>query len=168
MNFDDMSDEALATLRNRLVSEVVDRNLQLTDIDVAFLPEQKVLEVTAKVACDPLLDSAGNASHRRINIAVRMFTESEDTGRETIWGRISYSVEKDYSNFFPVPEEYGEEVKVEFNWEFDRETLEHGAAELRDCDRVHYVSALPNQQLVTFVTCCSETVERLMNSKGLK
>lgn len=164
MCLDNISDAALARLRDRLVRAVIERDLQITDIHVGIVPKESLLEVTGEVVSDPLLNSAGNALHRRISIAVRMFSESENTGKEVIWGRIRYSVERDFSNFFPVPEEYGEEVKIEFNWEFDRETLEHGAAELRDCNRLHYVSVRPNNQLTEFVQCCSAVVEQWESS----
>lgn len=160
MPFEAVDDKDLATIRDQLEAAVRDRGLPLSEIAVKLDAEAGLLEVAAKLLSDPLLNDSGNAAHRTTTLAVRLFCDSEDTGREALWGRIRYSVSRDHANFFPVPAEYGDDVAIEFGWQFDRETLKSGAAEVRDRGSLHYVSVLPNDQLVGFVECCSEIGER--------
>lgn len=160
MTFHDLSDTERRAFQAELETEVRELELPLTDIRVQCLYDQSVIEATAIIVSDRWLNSAGNAAHRTIRVAARMFLESELDDREIIGGQIVYSVPRDHGNFSPVPEEYGPEVTLEFNWEFDRETLQVGAAELRDCRRLHYISVLPNDIVTGFINCCSAVCER--------
>jgi hypothetical protein len=117
------------------------------------------VRVQAIVTVDPAL-SGGNVAHREITILVRLFTLGEDEDQPVISASIQYAVAKEFSNFFPVPAEYGQQVRVGFSWEFDRYTLKFGAAELRDRESVHFVSVSPNDYLIEFVRCCSSCVEQ--------
>jgi hypothetical protein len=160
MTFGNLGATQLRAFQGELETEVRRLELPLAEIRVQCLDDQSVIEAIASVVSDRWLNSAGNAAHRTIRVAARMFLESELDDREIIWGKIVYSVPRDHSNFFPVPEEYGTEVTLEFNWEFDRETLQVGAAELRDCLRLHLVSVLPNDTMTGFIECCSVVGER--------
>ena len=160
MTFNELGETDLKMIQQGLEEQVRERNLSIGDISVTQSPETRLLEVTAVVRSDLFLHSSGNAPHRQIRVSVTMFTENPETERDVLWGRIWYSVEREHSNFFPVPDEYGDDVTIQFNWEFDRETLAHGAAEARERGSVHYVSVLPNAQFTGFVRCCSEVVEQ--------
>jgi hypothetical protein len=160
MTFDELNDADLRMIQRALEQQVREQNLLLDHISVTQSAETRLLEATAIVLSDPYLESSGNAAHRRIRVSVTMFTESPETERDVLWGRIWYSVDRDHSNFFPVPKEYGEAVTVQFNWEFDRKTRAHGPAEVRDRDSLHYVSVRPNEQLTGFVNCCADVVEQ--------
>jgi hypothetical protein len=159
MTFDELSNDDLALFQRQLEQLVQERSLPFGEIRVTQSPDSTLIEVTGVVVSDPFLDSFGNAAHRRIKVSVTMFADSPESDREVLWGRMWYSVEKGHSNFFPVPDEYGETVTIRFNWEFDRETLEPSAAEVRDRESVHYVSVLPNENFVAFIKCCSEVAE---------
>jgi hypothetical protein len=159
MTFDKLSDDDLAHFRRQLQRRVQDQALPFGEIQVTRLPDSELLEVTAVVVCDPFLDSSGNAAHRHIRVGVTVFAVSPETDREVLLGKMSYSVEKEHSNFFPVPEDYGDHVTIHFNWEFDRETLESRSAEIRDRESVHYASVLPNPDFAAFIECCSKVAE---------
>ena len=159
MTFNELSDDDLAHFQQQLEQRVQEQALPFGEIRVTRLPDSELLEATAVVVSDPFLDSSGNAAHRRIHMSVTMFTVSPETDREVLWGRLWYSVEKGHSNFFPVPDEYGDSVTIQFNWEFDRETLEPRAAEVRDRDSVHFASVLPNPHFAALIECCSEVAE---------
>jgi hypothetical protein len=159
MTFDEFDDDDLATIRQQLEQLVQERGVPFAEIQVTQSLESSLLEATAIGTSDPFLDSTGNAAHRQIRISVTMFTESPETDRDVLWGRMSYSVETAHSDFFPVSDEYGDHITIQFNWEFDRETLEHRSAEVRDRGSLHCVSVLPNPQFVAFVECCSEVAE---------
>ena len=160
MTFDELNDVDLLRIQRELEQKVHERGLAFGKIAVKQSAETGSIEATALVLSDPFLESAPYAVHHRILVEVTMFIESQETDRQVLWGRIWYSVEREHSYFFPVPKEYGDHVTIHFNWEFDRETLQHGVGEVRDRDSVHFVSVLPNEQLKGFVECCSDVAER--------
>jgi len=157
MSFEHLTPTDLETMQRELVTTVSDRCLPLTSIQVCLDDACHDVEVQATVTVDPALPG-GNADHREITILVRLYSPGEDDGRPVILASICYSVAKDFSNFYPVPAEYGEHVSVCFSWEFDWYTLKFGAAELRDRESVHFVSVSPSDYLIEFVKCCSKCV----------
>ena len=159
MSFEHPTSTDLEAIQSELVTAVSDRCLPLTSIEVCLDDANDEVQVQATVTVDPAL-SGGNADHRETTILVRLYTLGEDEGQPVILASMVYAVAKDFSNFFPVPIEYGEQVSVCFSWEFDRHTLTFGAAELRDREATHYVSVSPNDYLIEFVKCCSESIER--------
>ena len=98
---------------------------------------------------------------------VKTFVISPDDDSEVVWGQLTYSVPKDRSHFFPVPEEYGDHVTIEYGWEYDRKTLEiHGPAQVRDVDRMHYISVLPNPNFASFIEACARISEGWTDQAG--
>jgi hypothetical protein len=158
MSFDHLTSNDVASIQRELVTAVSDRCLPLTSVKVCLDDANEEVQVHATVTVDPAL-SGGNATHSEITILVRLFTLGEDDDQPVILASIRYAVAKEFSNFFPVPAEYGQQVSVWFSWEFDRYTLTFGAAELRDRESVHFVSVSPNDYLIEFVKCCSESLE---------
>lgn len=158
MSFDHLTSTDVETIQRELVTAVSDRCLPLTSIQVCLDDANDQVQVQATVTVDPAL-SSGNADHREITILVRLYSLGEDEGQPVILASMRYAVAKDFSNFFPVPAEYGEQVIVCFSWEFDRHTLTFGAAELRDREALHFVSVSPNDYLIEFVKCCAASVE---------
>lgn len=158
MSFDHLTLTGLDTIQRELVTAASDRCLPLTSIEVCLDDANDEVQVQATVTVDPAL-SGGNADHREITILVRLYSLGEDEGQPVILASMRYAVAKDFSNFFPVPAEYGEQVSVYFSWEFDRHTLTFGAAELRDREAIHFVSVSPNDYLIEFVKCCAASVE---------
>lgn len=160
MTFDEFDDSAIEMIRNELEEQTHLRSLQLDRILVSQCLRTGLLDITAIALSDPFLESSGNWKQRCIRFLVRVFTDSEETESEVLWGRVEYSVDREHANFFPVPEEYGKHVTIVFGWEFDRKTLEYRAASVKDRDILHYVSVLPNDDLVAFIECCSQVAER--------
>ncbi len=158
MSFDHLISTDLNTIQRELVTACNDRCLPLTTIQLCLDDSNDEVRVQATVTVDPAL-SGGNAAHREIPILVRLLTLGEDEDQPVILASIRYTVAKEFSNFYPVPVEYGEQVSVWFSWEFDRYTLKFGAAELRDRESVHFVSVSPNDYLIEFVKCCAMCVE---------
>lgn len=158
MSFDHLTSIDLETIQRELVTAVSDGCLPLASIEVCLDDANDEVQVQATVTVDPAL-TGGNADHREITILVRLFTLGEDDEQPVILASIRYAVAKEFSNFFPVPAEYGQQVSVCFSWEFDRYTLKFGAAELRDREAIHFVSVSPNDYLIEFVKCCSESLE---------
>ena len=98
---------------------------------------------------------------------MKTFVISPDDDSEVVWGQLTYSVPKDRSHFFPVPEEYGDHVTIEYGWEYDRKTLEiHGPAQVRDVDRMHYISVLPNPNFASFIEACARISEGWTDQAG--
>jgi len=159
MSFEHLTSTDLATIQRELVTAVSDGCLPLTSIQVWLDDANDEVQVQATVTVDPAL-SGGNADHREVTVLVSFYSLEENEDQPVILASIRYAVAKDFSNFFPVPTEYGEQVSVCFSWEFDRHTLTFGAAELRDREAIHFVSVSPNDYLIEFVKCCSKCVER--------
>ena len=123
------------------------RNITLSSVQVRQRQlDPEVIEVRAGL---PNLES--DLRTERIEVHFPCYSEEWDCA--VLWARLIVSVPSEDSYYFPVPERYGEQVELEFNWEFDPETLECGPACIRDKDCVHYAPVLPDERLQWFVEC---------------
>lgn len=122
MTFEDFDDSEIEMIRNEIEEQTHLRSLQLDRIQVSQCLRTGLLDITANAISDPFLESFGTWDHRCIRFQVRVFTDSEDTESEVLWGRVEYTVDREHANFFPVPEEYGKHVTIVFGWEFDRKS----------------------------------------------
>jgi hypothetical protein len=162
VTFNDFDDDDLATIQSELTELAGERGVPFGEIQVVQDFESGQLEMKAVVQSDPLLDDGANAEHRRTIVRVTVFTDSlksDDSDGDSIWVEQVYAIPSKHANFFPVPEEYGDTVRIGFHWELDRETLTPRCCGINDLLRLHYVSVMPNEDLLAFIECCSEVAE---------
>ncbi len=168
-----MTDPKLSHFRERLQRRITKRNLPFADLAVdedEIGGDWRVI-IRARCTDDPLFRPppsvgvnadgsipTGPWNHRQVLVTV-VFSESEETGRRVLLTTVNYRVDRDHANYYPLPEGCGDTVAVTFNWEFDRETLAPGRAEMRDGMRLHYCSVLPPKHAVSFVEACAAEAE---------
>lgn len=120
------------------------------------------VEFRANLLRDGSLDSI--PQHQQATVVLRGYLTSEEADRAVIWGSIRYSVSRDRSRFFPVPVEYGDEISIEFGWEFDAQTLQPSYADVRERASIHYVSVLPSAEVCSLVRYFSNILNRWIGS----
>ncbi len=161
--FHALDDNDLTTIQSELTKLAGERGVPFGEIQVVQSSETSLLEMKAVVQSDPLLDDGRNAEHRRTTVSVTVFTDgltNDDAEGDSIWVEQTFDLASEHANFFPVPDEYGDTVKIGFHWELDRETLVVRCCGINDQLKLHYVSVMPNEDLLAFIECCSEVGER--------
>lgn len=153
----DFDQGTLDQMRAEMVQEVSDSGVVCGSPELSE-SQQGYLEFCASLFRDDALDSI--PPRQQATVVIRGYLVSEETDRPVIWGSIRYSVSCDHSRFFPVPAEYGNEISIQFGWEFDAETLQPSYADVRERDSIHYVSVLPSAEVCSLVRCFSSVLNR--------
>jgi hypothetical protein len=154
----ELDEDDIPRFRDELVDHLTKAGIRCRPLSVTtgFMGDEQVIEVTAELLEDAMLSV--RREWQKTVLFARAYCLGEVSEKRVIWGEAKFSVDREHSFFYPVPDEYGERVSIRFGWEFDIDTLTPTYADVRDRNSVHYCSILPSKQFQDFVGCFSRVL----------